>query len=270
MSRRTTTAAAAAQPLLSLHDVLSVGMDGGASGSSIPQAGMSEEMYNYKSLFYMASLKGWLELEAGTSNSKKWEKVFDVATTWSPEPGRKNNWAWNVKNSIDPGAADEFIKSVKDKANEIRDANADPLKAEDLDRKLSMHFRMSVKQVVMHKVLFGGEYVDIDKPYVFENSLEPIGIFFFGQVGIFLNRKNGSIPALVRMIIEWKKKLPAEYANMIPSDFVEDVFREAVRLAYNPTWNSNVQNVNSAAAMIKSAWDASLNKRARIGLGIED
>lgn len=269
MSRR--TAAAAAQPLLSLHNVLSVGMP--------PKAGMSEEMYNYKSMFYIASLKGWLELEAGTcsvdksgcnSNSEVWEKVFDVATTWSPEPGRMNDWAWHVKNGINPGAADAFIKSVKDKANAIRVANAGPLKANDLDTKLSMHFRMSVKQVVMHKVLLGGEYVDIDKPNGFENSLKPIGIFFFGQVATFLSRTNGSIPALVRMINEWKKKLPAQYVNMIPSDFVEDVFREAVRLAYNPTWNSNMQNVDRAAEMIKSAWDARLNKRARIGLGIED
>jgi hypothetical protein len=248
MSRRTVVAQNNKRtpllPLVSLHDVLSIGMYNGQGAESKP-------VMQYKTLFYAASLKGFLEMENGTKsqNPEFWENLFSVATTWSPEGGRMNNWAWHVENGIGRGAADGFIQKVKATADEIRAS-----KAADLNNKLSNHYRESIKQVVMHKVLFGGEYVDVDKPYGGNNVLKPLGIFFVGQVATFLGRKNGSVPALVRMVNDWKRMLPPEYARMIPSDFVEDVFREAVRLAYHPQWNSNMQNVELAAARIKASW----------------
>jgi len=266
--------------LLSLNNVLSVGMNNGkdASKPAAQASGKSEPMMRYKTFFYIASLKGFLEMERGTcsvegacdSNPDLWENVFSVATTWSPEPGRMNDWACHVENGIKQGAADAFIQSVREEARQIRAANSDPSKVAELKKKLSDHYRKSIKQVVMHKLLLGGEYVDIDKPFGYENSLRPLGAFFMGQVSTFLSRTNGSVPALVRMVTEWKKRIPVEYVRLIPSDFIEDVFREAVRLSYDPKWNSNMQNVDRAAAIIKASWEGGVNKRARIELGLED
>ena len=235
MSLRT-TAAQNNKNVLSLHRVLSVGMDGGQAPAprAAATSGESEPMMRYKTLFYIASLKGFLEMENGMCSVQGacdntpgvWENVFSVATTWSPEPGRMNDWAWHVENGIKQGAADAFIQSVREEARRIRAANSDPSKVAELNKKLSDHYRKSIKQVVMHKLLFGGEYVDIDKLYGNENALKPLGPFFVGQVATFLSRKNGSVPALVRMVIEWKKKIPIEYVKMIPSNFIEDVFRE--------------------------------------------
>ena len=283
MSRRNSAAAVesgkGAAPLPSLHnlcDVLSVGMYHGKH-TSAASADSNPVMQN-KTFFYIASLKGFLELENGVcrvqevcdGNPDALEQVFSVATTWSPEAGRTNDWAWHVENGIKQGAADAFIQSVRDEARQIRAANSDASNAAEVDKKLADHYRKAIKQVVMHKILFGGEYVDVEKPFGFSNSIRPLGAFFFGQVAIFLSRTNGSVPALVRMVKEWKTTLPAEYVRLIPSDFMVDVFREAVRLAYDPRWNSNLQNVERAAATIKAAWDGRLNKRARIELGLED
>ena len=263
------------RPLASLNEVLSIGM---YKGNAAAASGESDAMVRYKTFFYIASLKGFLEMEKGTcrvegacdGNPKLWETVFSVATTWSPEPGRMNDWAWHVENNIKQGAADAFIQSVRAEADKIRAANSDPSKIAELNKKLSDHYRKAIKQVVMHKVLFGGEYVDIDMPHIGANALKPLGAFFMGQVSTFLSRTNGSIPALVRMVTEWKKRIPVEYVRLIPSDFVEDVFREAVRLSYDPRWNSNMQNVDRAASMIKASWEGGLNRRARIELGLED
>lgn len=155
-----------------------------------------------------------------------------------------------------------------DGANAIRVAN----RGNDagLEKALSDHYRNAVKQVVIHKLLFGGEYLDIDKPLGQDNNmLKPLGVFFFSQVGTFLSRSNGSIPALVRMIMEWKKKLPIEYVRMIPPSFMEDTFREAVRLAFDPKYNANLQNVDRAAQAIVTTWEDRLGRRARIDLGLE-
>ena len=43
-----------------------------------------------------------------------------------------------------------------------------------------------------------------------------------------------------------------------------------MRLSYDARWNSNIQNVDRAAARIKAYWEERLNKRARIELGLED
>jgi len=268
--------------LVSLHDVLSVGMNHGkgpaspkAKSEAAPQAsGESQAMMRYKTFFYLSTLKGFLEMVKDNDPRlltipKQWEDIFNVATTWSPEPGRANDWRWHLEN-FRKGLADAFIESVKKEADTIRAANSDPSKVEELNKKLSIHFRNSLERVVMHKMMFGGDYVDIDKLYSYENSVPPMGSYFFAQVVTFLSRANGSIPALIRIVNEWKKKLPSEYVRMIPSRFMANVFREAVRIAYRPDYKFYMDNVDRAAAAIEASWDGRLNKRARIELGFED
>ena len=260
--------------LLKLNEVLSVGMN-----TSTDTSTTTPDMQRYKSLFYASTVPGLIETDVMCNrqmscvNPQLWKEKFRVATTWSPEPERGNMWAFHIDNAVRRGTSEAFLKSVYDKEERINATYAESPNEVEKTQKLSDLFREAVYQVMHHRLLFGGEYVDINVPYGYNNVLPSLGVFFFAQVSTFLSRKNGSIAALVRMIKQWKKSLPTtpfNYQQKITSDIVEAVFREAVRLAYHPTWNSNTQNVDDAARQIKASWEETLNKRARIQLGFED
>lgn len=220
-----------------------------------------------KGLFYKSTLKQLIEIEkrciqdpASCDNADLWKRIFESATTYKSDPGRPFNlWAWYFDNFAGPGSSEAFLKSVYWEEAKIKASYSAYPNVIEMNKKLSDHFRRSVHLVMFHRLLFGGEFLDITKPFGGDNVLESLNGLFFAQVSTFLSRKNGSIPALVRFVKAWKKKLPTlpsfDYKNEIKSSMVEAIFREAVRLSYDPRWNSHMDGVDKAAKAIVDEWN---------------
>ena len=209
----------------------------------------------------LGSFRGFLLMQTLCSTSKRYETMFGCADwqLWKaafdavvdkPTNPEADPPLWRpLYENFTKEKPDEYAAAIRQRGAQMPRETSEELNS------LARFWKKEVKNVILQKVIFGGEF---SNPYMGRspgNVLRPMN-WLLAQTSKFLSRINGSATEVVRLMLLWRKKLKADFPDFprVDVEVAIAIFDMAVKLEYDETSKKHIEQVPRVVNLLREKW----------------